>query len=153
MADHRIRMINAKGEISLAVLRAPSIFARCLSCGEFVGSQGMFRTEITRSNSITAPEQTWRFFRSQSWKNPAELRGLVRLAQCNPNITRQWVISRQPFIRSLQNNGVLFPTQRFQYRRFREWANHIDMDRTDFCIPGFPQIITSRLHIVGSAAE
>src|SRR2546422_2634643 len=105
-------MIDTQGEVSLPISSALAVLAPSLADGELISAQAVFGTEIARADAIGTSEKPRGFLRTKSRQISTELERLVGFAQRHPDVARERVVPRQTFIRALQNDYVLFASQR-----------------------------------------
>src|SRR5688572_17713443 len=113
----------------------------------------MLGTEIARANAVRAAEQARRLLRSKCGQCATKLHSFIGLAQRYADVTRERIVASQPFIRSFEDDDVLFASQRVDDRGFGERSNDIDVNRADLGVALLAQVITRRLNVVRRAAK
>src|SRR5688572_17769876 len=100
-------MVHAEHEKRLAVRRARAVLAFARASRELVGAERVLRTEIARTDAVSAAEKSRRLRGRERRKRAAEFRRLVGLAQRHANVARERIVARKSFVRAFEDDDVL----------------------------------------------
>ena len=153
LRDHRVRVVDAEGEISLTVLGAPPVGALGLAGGKLVGTERVLRPEVARADAVAAAENARGFLRRDGRQVAAELGRFLPLAKRGADVAGQWVVAGHALVGALENDDGFLATQRLDDRRLREGAYDVDVDRSHLGIALITQIVAGGLDVFRRAAK